>query len=391
MKNALKNLNPNKSPGPDAIHPRVLRELASELAYPLRLLLEKTLRDGKLPDAWKTAEVRPIFKKGCKTSPGNYRPVSLTSFEGFFRDVIYKHMIENNILSNVQHGFVKGRSCITQLLSTLHDWFQHLDNNVPADAIYLDFKKAFDTVPHRRLLSKLHGYGVRGQVLDWIRDFLSDRYQYVSVNGKESSKIPVTSGVPQGSVLGPVLFIYFINDLPSVIDCISRIFADDTKAYKDIKCINGHETVQNSINAMVEWGEKWLSYFNTDKCKSMHLGKTNPNHVYSMKNGDVTNNLSTTDCEKDLGVYVDNNLNFTEHIICTVRKARNMYMLYPGCKLVQKSYLPNWQVNIIFYLPNEKFTSQNSFSQKAMYFYLKNKNINICARKIHTNKMLVLL
>ena len=190
----------------------------------------------------------------------------------------------------------------------------HLDNNVPVDAIYLDFKKAFDTVPHQRLLSKLYGYGVRGQVLDWIRDFLSDRYQYVSVDGKESSKVPVTSGVPQGSVLGPVLFIYFINDLPNVIKCVSRIFADDTKAYKDINCMNDHVIVQDSIDSMVEWGDKWMSFFNTDKCKSMHLGKSNPRHVYSMKNGNATNVLSTTDCEKDLGVYVDNQLNFIEHI-----------------------------------------------------------------------------
>ena len=235
MRTRLRALKVSTSPGPDGIHPRILRELSDELAYPLTVLLNKSLVEGRLPTAWKTAEVRPIFKKGAKSSPGNYRPVSLTSvvckvFEGFIRDQMYDHMINNNILSKNQYGFCKGRSCITQLLSTIHDWFQYLDRGIPVDAIYLDFRKAFDTVPHKRLLSKLWGYGVRGQVLKWVEDFLSDRYQYVSVNDKTSQKIPVTSGVPQGSVLGPVLFIYFINDLPDVIQCVSRIFADDTKA-----------------------------------------------------------------------------------------------------------------------------------------------------------------
>ena len=147
MEKALKSLKVCKSPGPDLLHPRILKELATELAYPLRLLFVKTIKDGKLPKDWKTAEVRPIFKKGCKTSAGNYRPVSLTSvvckvFEGFIRDSLYNHMVTNNILSINQFGFCKGRSCDTQLLTTIHDWFQHLDNNIPVDAIYLDFKKS---------------------------------------------------------------------------------------------------------------------------------------------------------------------------------------------------------------------------------------------------------
>ena len=126
--NALKSLKVCKSPGPDGIHPRVLKELAVELALPLRRLFEKTLNDGKLPKMWKIAEVRPIFKKGKKSSPGNYRPVSLTSvvckvFEGFFRDAMYSHLVDNKLLAIEQYGFCKGRSCISQLLSTLFDWF----------------------------------------------------------------------------------------------------------------------------------------------------------------------------------------------------------------------------------------------------------------------------
>ena len=333
MRTRLRALKVSKSPGPDGIHPRILRELSDELAYPLTVLLNKSLVEGRLPTAWKTAEVRPIFKKGAKSSPGNYRPVSLTSvvckvFEGFIRDQMYDHMINNNILSKNQYGFCKGRSCITQLLSTIHDWFQYLDRGIPVDAIYLDFRKAFDTVPHKRLLSKLWGYGVRGQVLKWVEDFLSDRYQYVSVNDKTSQKIPVTSGVPQGSVLGPVLFIYFINDLPDVIQCVSRIFADDTKAYDKAIDDADFECIQNSIDAMVKWGDKWLSFFNTEKCKSLHLGKSNTNHVYTMTVNDVSTPLGITECEKDLGVYVDSNLNFNEHISTIMKKAKNMcYMI----------------------------------------------------------------
>ena len=140
------------------------------------------------------AEVRPILKKGSKTSPGNYRPVSLTPiickiFEKFIKDSIFKHLTVNNLLSDDQYGFCGGRSCTTQLLNTINDWFSYLDKNIPVDAVYLDFRKAFDTVPHERLLNKLHGYGIRGQLLDWIRDFLSDRSQYVTINDESSNKV----------------------------------------------------------------------------------------------------------------------------------------------------------------------------------------------------------
>ena len=159
MRDKLKSLKPSKSPGPDGIHPRVLRELADVIADPLKQIFDKSLSEGKLPSEWKDAEVRPIFKKGDKTAPGNYRPVSLTSvvckvFESFIRDALYNHLVNNKLLSTEQFGFCKGRSCLTQLLATIYDWFLNLDNNIPVDAVYLDLRKAIDTVPHRRLLKK---------------------------------------------------------------------------------------------------------------------------------------------------------------------------------------------------------------------------------------------
>ena len=168
--NILKSLKPNKSPGPDCIHPKILKEMAEELAVPFKILFDLTMKVGKIPSDWKSAEVRPIFKKGSKSSPDNYRPVSLTSvvckvFEKIICDALCCHMKENNILSPDQFGFCQGRSCVTQLLVTINDWMFSLDNHVPVDAAYLDFSKAFDSVPHKRFLHKLSSYGIKGVCL----------------------------------------------------------------------------------------------------------------------------------------------------------------------------------------------------------------------------------
>ena len=324
---ALNSLKVDKSPGPDNMHPRVLKELSHQLAYPLLLIFKKSMEQGKLPYQWKVAEVRPIFKKGCKSKPGNYRPVSLTSiickvFEGFVRDALYDHLVKNNLLSPKQFGFCQGRSCVTQLLNTINKWMKCLDNSTPVDAIYLDFAKAFDTVPHKRLIAKLEGYGVKGDVLMWIQDFLANRTQYVSVNGERSTSMPVSSGVPQGSVLGPILFVYFINDMPSASEEDMNLFADDAKAFKEIQALQDQKDLQRCINALVKWSIKWGMGFNGCKCKVMHLGRNNPKYDYTISDGTNTHTLEETVCEKDLGVHVDNVLSFDSHISLTAKKAR---------------------------------------------------------------------
>ena len=200
----------------------------------------------------------------------------------------------------------------------------YLDQNIPVDVAYLDFKKAFDSVPHRRLIHKLKGYGIDGNIICWIEDFLKDRTQFVSINGNKSDNVEVTSGVPQGSVLGPTLFIYYINDLPDVTDSSSEIFADDTKGFNPIRSEADHVKQQSCIDSFVDWSIKWMLGFNTGKCNMMHLGKNNPNFEYTIKNGDTVCPLNITTCEKDLGVYMDPLLKFDEHITRTVKKARSL-------------------------------------------------------------------
>ena len=188
----------------------------------------------------------------------------------------------------------------------------------------MDFRKAFDTVPHERLLNKLYGYGVRGDVLNWVRNFLSDRSQFVSIFDERSSTIPVTSGVPQGSVLGPTLFIYFINDLPQSSIISLKIFADDTKAYVPIINDTDRLNLQVTIDNLVDWSEKWLLRFNSSKCKVLHLGKNNPCYKYTIKEGNLINTLEVTKCEKDLGVHIDPLLSFDDHIIYIIKKSRGL-------------------------------------------------------------------
>ena len=339
VKKLLCELNTSKSAGSDGMHPKVLRELSEELAEPLAAIFRSSLQEGKLPHQWKSANVTPLFKKGSKNDPGNYRPVSLTSIpcklmEKVVREAIFNHLESNDLLTEFQHGFVTSRSCVTNLLGVIDDWTRTLEDGDPVDAIYLDFSKAFDSVPHIRLLRKMDAYGIRGKMKNWISDFLIGRKQRVKISGSESSWKDVTSGVPQGSVLGPVLFVLFINDLPEVVENTCSMYADDTKIYAPIRNDGDVTALQMDLDNLVCWADTWQLRFNASKCKTLHLGKRNQEHSYSMRKHDDTNRviLESTSMEKDLGVLVDNELRFTKHIVAQVNKANKIL------GLIRRSY-----------------------------------------------------
>jgi endonuclease/exonuclease/phosphatase family metal-dependent hydrolase len=321
----LAALNPSKSTGPDGLHPRVLKECSYYIASPLYNIMRRSLDDGCVPRIWKDAHVSAIFKKGKKCEAGNYRPISLTSIpckvlESIVRSSIVSHMEENHLFSEHQHGFRSRRSTVTQLLEVLDDWTAALDSNTSIDVIYLDFAKAFDTVPHQRLLSKLTSYGIKGKVHNWIRDFLSHRRQRVCVNGTFSGWNDVTSGIPQGSVLGPILFVIFINDMPDTIRSICKLFADDTKVYRQLHTPEDCDILQDDIHKLDDWSNTWLLRFNVDKCKRMHMGSNNTKYPYQMSTHSQAP-MEETLSEKDLGVTVDPDLKFRQHISNITSKA----------------------------------------------------------------------
>lgn len=322
----LRSINVNKSCGPDEMHPRVMRELADVLALPLSMIFNSALESGVVPLDWRLANVTPIFKKGNRHQAENYRPVSLTSvvckiMEKLIRGRIIQHLDANNVINPGQHGFTVGRSCTTNLLEFLDICTSWLDEGEGVDVLYTDFMKAFDSVPHARLLSKCQSVGIEGSLLNWISSFLGDRYQRVVINGVFSEWTPVVSGVPQGSVLGPLLFVIFINDLPSAIRNISKLFADDAKVFSQYK---NYQTLQTDIDNIMGWCSDWQLKLNIGKCSIMSLGKNENRHEYKFNTNNSTVLLKRTEVEKDLGIIIDDKLKFDKHINEMTNKANRM-------------------------------------------------------------------
>ena len=266
----------------------------------------------------------PIFKKGDRSKAANYRPVSLTCIscklmEHVISSNLMKHLEEHSILTDAQHGFRKRRSCESQLLSTVHDLAMGIENRKQLDVILLDFSKAFNKVPHRRLLLKLHHYGIRGTTQQWIAHFLQGRDQKVILNGQSSNSAPVHSGVPQGMVLGPILFLVYINDLPNCVQSPCRLFADDCIIYRNIDNEADANTLQQDLDNLQKWEQTWLMAFHPEKCVTMRVtNKRNTlDYTYKIRG----HPLKLEDSTKYLGVNLHPKLSWSPHITATAHKA----------------------------------------------------------------------
>ena len=320
----LQALNPNKASGPDEIPAKVLKETANEIFPIIHHIFQQSYTSGQLPEAWKTALVTAIYKKGNKSDPANYRPISLTCILCKVMELIvlshmWKHLNRNNIILPDQHGFRSGLSCETQLVEAVHDWAASMNKRHQTDLILLDFSKAFDCVPHQRLLHKLNYYGISGPTLYWVKSFLSDRTQHVSINGSHSALANVTSGVPQGSVVGPVLFLLYINDITNQIQSNIRLFADDSIVYREIRSPADHQILQTDIQMLTDWSKKWQMNFNTSKFHLLTIThKPKPSEfTYTISNQPI----SRVNSHPYLGVTIDAKLSWSKHIQGTASKS----------------------------------------------------------------------
>ena len=319
----LKGLNPAKALGPDELHPRVLKELATELGPVLAHLFQQSIDTGEIPKEWSLANICPLFKKSDRSLACNYRPVSLTCvpcklLEHIVCSNIMAHLDEYKLLSDRQHAFRKGHSCETQLTTVINDWPKILDNRGQVDTFILDFEKAFDTPPHELLKSKLFGYEIGGKTLKWIDSFLCFRQQRVVVNGVKSDWAPVLSGVPQGTVLGPLLFSLYINDISSDIESEIRLFADDCVCYREIKDEKDTMKLQRDIDRLGSWARKWGMRFQPVKCNMMQLTRKWIKKIHASYTLEGTN-LENVESIKYLGVTITSDLRWNTHVsnVCT--------------------------------------------------------------------------
>ena len=320
---ALISLDPSKAMGIDRIGPKVLKMCATALCTPVHHLFSVSLSTGHLPNEWRTHLITPIFKAGDRSSIKNYRPISLLcTISKVLERLVFNRVAEflADHMSVSQFGFLKGRSSQQQLLIMLSEVHANTQGKRCSDIVYLDFRKAFDSVSHSILLSKLQNMGITGLLLNWFRAYLSNRSQLVSVNGQHSSLLPVTSGVPQGSILGPLLFLVYINDLPGYVQ-FSRalLFADDTKCLNSAS-IDSSPDLQLDLNSLSDWSIANCIDFNETKSAALRLphGAMPPSYFINGKE------IPVVELHRDLGVLLSSDLSWSAHISHISAKAYKM-------------------------------------------------------------------
>ena len=311
---------------PDGLSTFFIKKLKSTLANPLAVLFTKIFDCSVIPDAWRIAHVTPVFKKGVSSAVENYRPISLTSvvckvFERIVKEQMLEFLFKQNLITRHQHGFLSQRSTCTELLETLNDWTLSLRNRHVVDAIYFDFSKAFDSVVHNKLCTKLTCYGINGKLYNILRDFLLNRKQRVVLSNGMSSFKPVNSGVPQGSVLGPLLFLLYIND---VVDLFTnnvnvKLYADDIKLYMEIENQSDTDVLQQSVDKFKVWAQTWQLSLSPQKCQHIRVSLLKPSSPVCYRID--SDSLPTVDSVRDLGVTIDPKLTFTVHTDSIVTNA----------------------------------------------------------------------
>ena len=332
----LKRTNVNKATGPDGINGKLVKFCARGLSKPLVIIFNKIFKSGTIPNKWKLANIVPVVKKGDKSSVTNYRPISLTClpmkiFEYCIKDLLIAKC--GNLIKENQHGFSIEKSCLTQLLPLIDKFSVAMNNKSRVDTIYFDFAKAFDSVNHDLILYKLKNkFGIDGLLLQVLRDYLSNRYQRVVINGFLSGSLSVSSGVPQGSILGPLLFILFIDD---ICDDISEgtnleLYADDAKIWREILTDKDQHELQLDIDRLHNWSLRNLMIFHPDKCKVMAI--TNKSLDYPLPFYEFWYHLDDkmliyVNNEKDLGIFIDHKLSWTNQCEMAIHKATKQFNL----------------------------------------------------------------